>query len=259
MNDVVACPFCGYAKALGPEDIPHGARAAVCPRCRHKFPLKPGNQGNEDGGASEGGAGILFSAGVESEHAVESGSVEMSFPALALALIRSPYDFFHRHEVFQNPRELFSFGMLFGSLGTMLFAFWQLGALAWGSAAPGMAPLLVGGVFMLCVALSPVWVAVSMLINTVFVHFCLLLAGAGRMGLVGTFRVVAYSQAAKTLGVIPVVGGPSAFIWQLVIQVIGLREVHGVSSLRLLLAAVSAAVLLILAAMAWYFLRCHQV
>jgi hypothetical protein len=100
--------------------------------------------------------------------------------------------------------------------------------------------MILGAGFMLGVVLTPIWVISAMLINTLVIHFFLMIAGAAREGLNGTFRVVAYSQAAKSLGIFPVVGGPAAFIWQIVIQVIGLREVHGISSARLLISIAAA-------------------
>lgn len=170
------------------------------------------------------------------------------FPDLAWDLLWSPYHFFRRRKSLQEqPWRLFSFGLLFGSVGTMFIIFWRIGAMAWspGSGA-AWSPILLGAVFMLSVVLTPIWVVSAMLINTLLVHLCLWTVGAGREGLKGTFRVVAYSQVAKSLGVFPVVGGLAAFIWQLVIQVVGLREIHGVSSARLLTGTAAAAVFLTL-------------
>jgi len=47
---------------------------------------------------------------------------------------------------------------------------------------------------------------------------------------------VAYSQAAQALDLIPVVGSWIGGIWQLIIQVIGLREMHNISYLRVFIA-----------------------
>jgi hypothetical protein len=57
-------------------------------------------------------------------------------------------------------------------------------------------------------------------------------------GFEATFRVVAYSQAAQVLGIIPFVGGWIGWIWQLIIQIIGFREIHETSYLRVILAFV---------------------
>jgi uncharacterized membrane protein len=47
---------------------------------------------------------------------------------------------------------------------------------------------------------------------------------------------VAYSKAAKTWDLIPVVGSWIGGIWQLIVQVIGLREMHNISYLRVFIA-----------------------
>jgi hypothetical protein len=254
MNEIVTCPFCGFSKSSGSNGIPEKAKAAICPKCRRSFPLRPlQSQKEPDGTPAERAEEALLPV-VLGNSVWEDDAAPRSFPGLAVALLRAPYDFFRRREPFEEQSgALFSFGLLFGSLGTMLVVFWQFTALVWGlgPAASGAAPMLIGAAFMLCVVLTPIWVVAAILINTLFVHFCLCLVGAGREGLIGTFRVVAYSQAAKFLGILPFVGGPAAFIWQMVIQVIGLREVHRISSLRLLLAVASAVVFIMLAALGW--------
>jgi hypothetical protein len=68
-------------------------------------------------------------------------------------------------------------------------------------------------------------------------HLCLRLVGAGQSGFEGTFRVMAYSQAAQLWSLIPFLGGWIGWIWRLIIQLIGLREIHQTSYPRLILAA----------------------
>jgi hypothetical protein len=48
--------------------------------------------------------------------------------------------------------------------------------------------------------------------------------------------VVSYSQAAQIWALIPVLGGLVAGIWQLIVQIIGLREIHETSYLRVIIA-----------------------
>ncbi|OPX37866.1 MAG: hypothetical protein B1H13_12185 [Desulfobacteraceae bacterium 4484_190.3] len=57
-------------------------------------------------------------------------------------------------------------------------------------------------------------------------------------GFEATFRVVSYSQAAQIVGVIPFLGGWIGGVWQLIVQIIGLREIHETSYLRVILAFV---------------------
>jgi hypothetical protein len=237
MNEMLTCPFCGFSKNVELSGIPDSTKAAICPKCRHCFPLLPRQHQEEAGALPVDRSKEVFLPIAKHEVA------KRLFPGLALDLLRAPYDFFRRRESLGEPLgTFFSFGLLFGSVGTMLIVFWRLAAMAWGLGSGTVwAPMILGAGFMLCVVLTPIWVVLAMLINTLVAHFCLLIVGAGEEGLKGTFRVVAYSQAAKSLGIFPVVGGPAAFIWQMVIQVIGLREVHGISSVRLLIGTAAAA------------------
>lgn len=48
--------------------------------------------------------------------------------------------------------------------------------------------------------------------------------------------MVSYSQAAQIWGLIPFIGGSIGWIWQLVVQIIGLREMHETSYSRVIIA-----------------------
>ncbi|MBW1851567.1 MAG: YIP1 family protein, partial [Deltaproteobacteria bacterium] len=64
----------------------------------------------------------------------------------------------------------------------------------------------------------------------------LLLMGGANNGFEATFRVICYSQAAQVWGLIPFVGGWVSLIWQLIVQIIGLKEIHETSYLKVLFA-----------------------
>ena len=251
MTRILTCPSCGFSKSTDPTRIPRGAESAQCPRCACRFPLGSDSRGStshavseESGQASVSGEAVPCDSG---------DSVKLSSSRLAADLIRSPYRVFTSGVMDRDaPAGIFSFGLLLGSLGTMAALFWQFLVLAWRYApeASGLVLLGLGGAFMLCIALAPLWVVLAMAVNTAIVHICLRLVGAGRHGLEVTFRVVACSQSAKLLGALPLVGMPAAFVWQMVIQVVGLREAHGISSIRLVLAAAIPAALVSLAALA---------
>jgi len=251
MNERITCPFCGFSRNVETSGIPDQSRGAICPKCKRFFPLRPGQpQGEANESPVDGGKEAPPSM-VQHGQSGEEDAPRRLFPGLPLNLLRAPYDFFRRREALdEKPGTWFSFGLLFGSVGTMLIVFWRLASMSLGPG-PGAAwpPILLGAAFMLSVVLTPVWVVLAMLVNTLVAHFCLWIVGAGREGWKATFRVVAYSQAAKSLGIFPIVGGPAAFLWQLVIQVIGLREVHGISSIRLLMGLVAAVGFLILTIM----------
>ena len=252
MNGTLSCPSCGFSKKTDPARIPVRSGAAVCPKCGIRFPVGPGVSGVLSPPVPENGTGLSSPPAGDRYRPEDSGRLPGTPLRLAADLIRSPYRVFATRGIDRGtPGGMFSFGLLFGSLGTMLAVFWQFAAAAWRFAPEASAVLLLGlgAGFMLCIVLAPLWVASAMVVNAVVLHMCLLLVGAGRGGLGATFRVVSFSQAAKLLALLPFVGVIAAVVWQLTIQAIGLREAHGISSLRLLLAAaVPAGLISLLAA-----------
>jgi len=74
----------------------------------------------------------------------------------------------------------------------------------------------------------------------------LLIVGGEKKGFEATFRVVSYSHAAQAWGVIPFVGGWIGGIWQLIVQIIGLREMHETSYFKVIMAFVIPAALIFL-------------
>jgi hypothetical protein len=96
-----------------------------------------------------------------------------------------------------------------------------------------------------------------MFVTSGILHLCLLIVQAGNHGFEGTFRVVALSQATQILGVVPFIGGIVGAIWFIVVQIIGLREIHETSYLRVIIALILPLVLIIpvvLAVMIPFFL-----
>ena len=67
-------------------------------------------------------------------------------------------------------------------------------------------------------------------------HLLLVLVSGSKNGFEATFRVVAYSQAAKIWSVIPFIGGPLGWIWKTIVQIIGLKEAHGLTYARIAVA-----------------------
>jgi hypothetical protein len=83
----------------------------------------------------------------------------------------------------------------------------------------------------------PFGVALGMFILTGILHVCLMIAGGAKRDIEATFRVVAYSTGATAIwNIIPWVGDMISSIWQLVCQIIGLKEAHQTTYGRVILA-----------------------
>ncbi len=254
MNLELQCPHCGYTRSVPRERIPAGVRGATCPRCSRRFELA-------------GAGAACDAAGGPPEVDEKTQPAWERRPQLGLApaifgtfrtVLFSPARLFQDRSFRGGFREPLAFGLLAGAMGAMFGLFWQFVLVAGGMSERGgglLAHLTVGRVFLLLLVVIPLAVTIGMLLYSAAVHVCLLVVGAGKSGFEGTFRVVAYSQAAQLWTLIPLAGGWIALGWQLTVQVIGLREVHASSYLRLVLAGlIPLAVLLLLAALLFLLL-----
>ena len=95
-------------------------------------------------------------------------------------------------------------------------------------------------------ALSPLLVLIAILATSAILHGLLALVRGGKNGFEATFRVVCFSQSAQLWGLIPLVGGFIGALWLLGVQVIGLRQIHAISYLRVATALMIPVALLLL-------------
>jgi hypothetical protein len=247
----IVCPHCGFSKTLQKEKIPTGVRWANCPRCKSRLELPLTNP------APESKPGVEVSRAEKQElvriippweRRPELGLWKAVYETTKAVLFR-PRDLFARMDVQAGMREPFAFGFLTGALGTMVGLFWQfllisgsLNSMTRGYLDQfGMALVFTG-----VLVLSLLLVIVFLFATSLIVHVCLFLVRGGKNGFEATFRVVAYSQATQILGFIPFLGGLAGLMWLLVVQMIGLKEIHGVSYARIILAFSIPLVLLLL-------------
>jgi hypothetical protein len=119
--------------------------------------------------------------------------------------------------------------------------FWQF--LMWSGRLLALGEALVGHlnmslIFFGIIIISPLFVIVVMFLTSAILHLLLLIVRGGKNGFEGTFRVVSYSQATQIWGVIPFLGGLIGGLWIIIVQIIGLREIHGTSYLRVPIALI---------------------
>ncbi|UCE18148.1 MAG: YIP1 family protein [Gemmatimonadota bacterium] len=91
--------------------------------------------------------------------------------------------------------------------------------------------------------ISPALVVAGLFIASGILHVCLLIVGGANRGFETTFRVVCYASSAQLWGIVPFCGGFVGGIWNLVLQVIGLREAHETTTGRAVLAVFLPAIL----------------
>ena len=249
MTTEITCPFCHFSKKIPENRIPVNAKQAICPQCNQKFEILPLNKeappfAEEEGlnrGPHETGqesANDSHGNGAPWENRSEAGFTKGIYRTFKEVLF-SPSTFFRELTFKGGIKEPLAFGLLVGAVGNMFGIFWPVlmmsgGLFPFGEAIFGH--LTVGLIFLIMVVVVPVGVTLSMFIYSAILHLLLMIVGGGKNRFEATFRVVAYSQAAQALDLIPVVGSWIGGIWQLIIQVIGLREMHNISYLRVFMA-----------------------
>jgi len=82
----------------------------------------------------------------------------------------------------------------------------------------------------------PLAVLVFVFLGTAVTHICLTIVGGNKMGFRQTFRGMAYSYAAQLFAIIPFIGGTIGSIYTLILFIIGVKEGHGISTARAILA-----------------------
>ena len=244
MTVEITCPKCGYSKQLAEDRIPPGVRWATCPRCKERFDFTRG----------------LDRAGTKGQVRIPSPWERRAETGLGKGILKTAKDVafspraFFRHTASEGGvREPLAFGILFGSIGLMLELFWQF-LMGEGSLSsiqvsfPGDYGTSV--VFLAAAILCPFAATVMICLTSLMVHLLLTVAGGARKGFEATFRAVSYSQATQFWALIPYVGGLIASLWLVVVQVIGIRELHEVSYTRVLIAFLIPVALVVAALLA---------
>jgi hypothetical protein len=78
--------------------------------------------------------------------------------------------------------------------------------------------------------------AFAILIGSAILHLCLIIVGGNHHGYKTTFRAVSYSYSAYLFGIIPFIGLVIGGIYTFILTIIGVREGHGISTGKAVLA-----------------------
>jgi hypothetical protein len=146
-----------------------------------------------------------------------------------LGVLFSPTRFFSQTPPSGGLAKPLVFGLILGSLGIVLTEVWTA-VLQPAKAGPGHV--------LFWVILSPIVAAIALFVGSAITHVCLAIVGGAGEEYEATFRVQCYAQAAQVWQVLPVAGAFVSTIWTLVAAVVGLREVHGTTTGKAVLAVI---------------------
>jgi hypothetical protein len=224
---------------------------ALCPTCQHALPDPPPAHCPNCGAASSPQPSPATArAAIPWDERTRIGFVA-ALAETTREVLFSPTRFFKAMPTSGGIGEPLLYGLLLGWLGVLVAAFYQAlyETVAGADLSPlvGASPELVAALgwvrgwvgFAWQAVFGGVAVAVGMIVWSGIVHVVLLLLGRASRGFEATLRVVAFSQAACLLSLVPFCGALVAWVWSVVAQVIGLSEAHRSSR-----GAAAAAVLL---------------
>ncbi len=241
VNDIT-CPNCNFSGKAPKEKIPQGVRWTTCPRCKKPFEI--GCSGEESTVCDSGNRGrpILGSEDIPSpwERRMDIGLCKGILNTLSYALF-SPAAFYRSMRKIDGIGEPLAFGMLMGSAGAMMGLFWKFlfilrGASSLSGFIPAEVPLNI--VFFIMVILSPFFIVAKMFITGGLIHLFLMIFGSNKRGFQGTFRVIAFSQSAGIFSLIPGIGDVTGFVWNIIVVITGLRNIHDSAWFKVIMAVI---------------------
>jgi len=133
-------------------------------------------------------------------------------------------------------------GSVAGYIGLAWQLVWRSTVVALGAAAQGGPDMVVavGGMTifaLLAAVLIPISVLIGSFVGSAILHVCLWIVGGANRSFEATYAVMAYCGGATSVfSLIPFCGGLIGAVWNIVIEIIGLREAHGTTTGRAALA-----------------------
>jgi len=243
----IICPQCNYTKSVPLEKIPPEAKWIKCPQCGNRFEYLKKEEDRETEKRSA----------TPWERRLELG-LWKGIKQTIKSVLFSPKHMFSSMPVKDGWREPLAFGLLVGSISSMCAFFWEFliahsGFLRpFGSFSNSLSSPII---FLIFIFLSPLLVSISIFISSLIIHFLLLLVRAGNNRFEATLRVMAYSQATRIWSILPFIGSLIGWIWRSIVQIIGLKEAHETSYLRIIVAfSIPIGLLLLVAVGALFFI-----
>ncbi|MEW6026773.1 MAG: YIP1 family protein [Planctomycetota bacterium] len=128
------------------------------------------------------------------------------------------------------------YAIIVGSIGTIAVNFWMLMLISMymPQMVPGQSVMMASSLSMnmiFQIFMAPIQVIIYTFIQAGILHLSLMVIKGNEQGFEATYRAVVYSMSTYWLNLIPFcLGAPVGAIWQIVLIIIGLREVHGIST-----------------------------
>jgi hypothetical protein len=230
MKIEVRCPFCSFQRKVESTAVPEGASWVKCPGCGEGFAFVKGNV------EAEAASGSVYGDDPPAEKGPDSG-VLASLGKSIRPVLASPRFFFREKALDFNKSTSFALGLLMGGAGAMVGLLWEVIAGGWplSGIAEGRDVWSLSALLQAFLAV-PLQVSIRIGLTSLIMNSCLFIVGGARRGLGATFRAVCFAQFPAAAQAFPFVGIWAAILWCGALHFIGLREIHGISYGRTILA-----------------------
>ncbi len=169
------------------------------------------------------------------EDRAAQGSFKGLYKTVKGALV-SPAEFFKKMAVTGGLMDPILYALIVGMVGVIFSYLWQIlfqGAIqnylpVEIKKMPGYNIFPTLGLAVLAV-LMPFMIILGLFIWSGILHVFLMMVKGTKAGFEATFRVVSYSYGTNVLNIIPFCGGIIAWVWSIVLAIIGLKEAHETS------------------------------
>jgi hypothetical protein len=99
--------------------------------------------------------------------------------------------------------------------------------------------------FIIVIIVLPMMTILSILIGSGITHVCLMIVGGNKKGVQATFRAISYSFCGYLFGIVPLIGSTIGVIYTTILTILGVREGHGISTGRSILAVLLPLIVII--------------
>lgn len=155
----------------------------------------------------------------------------------------NPTEFFKSMPVTGGLTDPLLYAMIIGMIGTAFSYLWQVIFQATLMSCIPLDMEIVPDYIAVAAVIMPFMIIIVLFIWSGILHLFLMMAGGAKAGFEATFRAAAYSNGPLILNVIPFCGGVIAWIWSIVLVIIGLREAQKASTGKAVFAALAPLVL----------------
>jgi hypothetical protein len=240
-----------------PKKEPYSGTRITCPQCGFEQPetdkcIQCGTiiskylQHQEMARLYEGEIGEISSEEKYAPFESKEGFIGAFLKTTQEALF-SPTRFFKKVATGEGYWTALIYGMITGIIGRFADFFW-----AWLIVVPFLPPairnfLTISYTFAVTIIIfsMPLWVAFSIFLWSGVTHFCLMIVRGSKKGFEGTFRAISYSYSARLFHIVPFIGSTIGFVYRIVLAIIGVREAHGITTGRALIAILLPLILVV--------------